>query len=96
MKNIEWKEFVEVAYFGADAFMRYRDRIFQYGRYYDTCYCIYIYTWIDKDPCDDVVKVLEITSDSNEDIWRKFLNAKIFDGKTLEEAGDDVEFLYWG
>lgn len=96
MKNIEWKEFVEVAYFGADAFMRYRDRIFQYGGYYDICYCIYIYTWIDKDPCDDVVKVLEITSDSNEDIWRKFLNAKIFDGKTLEEAGDDVEFLYWG
>ena len=96
MKNIEWKEFVEVAYFGADAFMRYRDRIFQYGGYYDTCYCIYIYTGIDKDPCDDVVKVLEITSDSNEDIWRKFLNAKIFDGKTLEEAGDDVEFLYWG
>lgn len=96
MKNIEWKEFVEVAYFGADAFMRYRDRIFQYGGYYDTCYCIYIYTWVDKDPCDDVVKVLEITSDSNEDIWRKFLNAKIFDGKTLEEAGDDVEFLYWG
>ena len=66
------------------------------GGYYDTCYCIYIYTWIDKDPCDDVVKVLEITSDSNEDIWRKFLNAKIFNGKTLEEAGDDVEFLYWG
>ena len=96
MKNIEWKEFVEVAYFGADAFMRYRDRIFQYGGYYDTCYCIYIYAWIDKDPCDDVVKVLEIASDSNEDIWRKFLNAKIFDGKTLEEAGDDVEFLYWG
>ena len=31
MKNIEWKEFVEVAYFGADAFRRYRDRIFQYG-----------------------------------------------------------------
>lgn len=31
MKNIEWKEFVEVAYFGSDAFMRYRDRIFQYG-----------------------------------------------------------------
>ena len=96
MKNIEWKEFVEVAYFGADAFMRYRDRIFQYGGYYDTCYCIYIYAWIDKDPCDDVVKVLEITSDSNEDIWRKFLNAKIFDGKTIKEAGDDVEFLYWG
>ena len=27
---------------------------------------------------------------------RHFLNAKIFDGKTIEEAGDDVEFLYWG
>ncbi|MBR4985213.1 MAG: hypothetical protein IKY83_05700 [Proteobacteria bacterium] len=96
MRGIQWEEFVEVAYFGADAFMRYRDRIFQYGGYYDTCYCIYVYTWIDKDPGDEVVKELEITSDSNEDIWRKFLNAKIFDGKTLEEAGDDVEFLYWG
>ncbi|MBQ9243275.1 MAG: hypothetical protein IJ165_08605 [Proteobacteria bacterium] len=96
MKGIQWKEFVDVAYLGADAFMRYHNRIFQYGGYYDTCYCIYICAWTDKEPCDDVTEVLEITSDSNEAIWQKFLSAKIFDGKTIEEAGDEVEFLYWG
>ena len=31
MKNIEWKEFVEYAYYGADAFMRYNERIYQFG-----------------------------------------------------------------
>ena len=96
MKNIDWKEFVNVAYFGMDAFMRYHHKIYQYGGYYDTSYCIYVNTWTDGKTCCDVTKVLEITSNTNEDIWRQFLNAKIFDGKTLEEAGDDVEFLYWG
>lgn len=96
MKNIEWKEFVDVAYFGADAFMRYHNKIYQYGGYYETCYCIYVYTWTDKEVCDDVTKVLEIKSNTNEGIWKQFLSAAIFDGKTLEEAGDEVEFLYWG
>ena len=35
MKGIEWNEFVEHAYFGSDAFMRFHDKIYQIGGYYD-------------------------------------------------------------
>ena len=31
-----------------------------------------------------------------EDHWSAFLAQKLFDGKTLLEAGDEVEFLEWG
>ena len=96
MKNIEWKEFVEYAYYGADAFMRYHGRIYQFGGFYETHYCIYIYSWIDDGNYSDHHEIVRLTSDSNEDIWQQFLNAKIFEGKTIEEAGDDVEFIDWG
>lgn len=50
---------------------------------------------IDDDD-DDFQELFKLTSDSNEDIWQQFLNARIFEGKTIEEAGDDVEFVDWG
>ena len=43
----------------------------------------------------DFREELEITSDSNAEIWQRFLNAKIFEGKTILEANDEIEFLYW-
>lgn len=96
MKGIEWKEFVECAYYGTDAFLQYHNRIYKYGGYYENCFCIEVYSWIKDGRNDDVVEELHITSDTNMDIWNQFLNAKLFEGKTLEEAGDDVEFLDWG
>ena len=94
MKGIEWNEFVEHAYFGSDAFMRFHDKIYQIGGYYDNIYCIYVEQWSAK--YEYIAEILKLTSESNKDIWIQFLEAKIFDGKTIEEAGDDVKFLEWG
>lgn len=97
MKGIQWKEFVNDAYLGIDAFMKYNGKMYQYAGWFkeeqQKCYA-YAVSWTEgKDDCEII---WESYTDTAEERWQAFLNAKIFDGKTLEEAGDDVEFIDWG
>ena len=97
MRGIPWKFFVNDAYLGIDAFLKYQGKVYQYAGWYkkeeQKCYA-YVGCWTEG--CEDFQKIWEVETDTAEQRWQSFLNAKIFDGKTLEEAGDDVEFLYWG
>ena len=97
MRGIQWKEFVDDAYLGIDAFMKYHGRMYQYAGWYkkdeQKCYA-YVGCWTEG--CEDFSIIWETDTDTAEQRWEAFLCARIFEGKTLEEAGDDVEFLYWG
>ena len=97
MKGIQWKDFVDDAYLGIDAFMKYQGKMYQYAGWFkkeeQKCYA-YVGRWTEGS--HDFSIIWENKSDTAEQRWQHFLNAKIFEGKTLEEAGDEVEFMYWG
>ena len=97
MKGIQWKEFVDDAYLGIDAFLKYHNRKYQYAGWYikdvDKCYA-YVGRWSEDET--DFNTIWKVYANTLNERWQAFLNAKIFEGKTLEEAGDDVEFLDWG
>ena len=115
MKGIEWDEFVEDAWYGIDAFMEYKNEVYQYGGGYikeiDKFYS-HVCRWkainatgpVDWHPVNSVFDAYEVECDTlweayfnlGEDHWGAFLAQKLFDGKTLLEAGDEVEFLEWG
>ena len=97
MRGIQWKEFVDDAYLGIDAFMKYHGKMYQFAGWHEKdiqkSYA-YVGSWTEGEA--DFCIVWETHTHTAEERWQAFLNAKIFDGKTIKEAGDDVEFLYWG
>lgn len=99
MIGISWREFVDDAYFGIECLFRFRGKKYFYEGYYEEehqpyAYRCYLAQWNNETNYLEE-EILDFYSSSLEERFKKFLKAKVFDGKTIEEVEAEIEFLEW-